>query len=426
MLKIFKVNVLHSLGPKKVEFLKNYFLIISRDGRILDLVEQLPKEYFGIEVRDFTEYLIISGFIDVHNHVPQFPVTGMTGMELLPWLNNYVFPQENKFKDLDVAKEVSSLFFKSLLLNGTTFTVSYSNISKDSTDVVFSEAKKSGIRAMIGKVMMDQNSPDFLIENMENSISDSVELIKKWHKCNSKIEYVLTPRFAITCTFELMKKISEIQFKYDTYVQSHLSENQNEVETTLKLFPGFDNYSKIYDRAGLLNEKSIMAHCIYLSDEEKKMIKKHKTLIAHCPSSNRFLESGIMASKSYIDDFQRLALGTDVAGGYSISIFNEMREALENSKLLRHFNSENKEILSVEEAFYMATLGGAEGLGKGNDLGNIQKGKYADFLVLDYMKIEPFRNISDEMDSIEILSKIIYRGDYSCIKNVYVAGEVLV
>ncbi|MBI4232636.1 amidohydrolase family protein, partial [Candidatus Peregrinibacteria bacterium] len=201
-------------------------------------------------------------------------------------------------------------------------------------------------------------------------------------------------------------------------------ENIEEIAFTKKLFPNFKNYTDIYYQAGILGSKTIMAHCVHLDSDEIKLIKKTKTKIAHCPTSNRFLMSGIMPFRSFQKQNLCMGLGTDVAGGYSLSMFNEMKEAVENSKSLFVFSQGKvSPPMSIAEAFYLATLGGAEVLSMQDQIGSLEKGKKADFLVLDYQSIDPMGDKSDYRRPEQILSKLIYKADASVVKKVFVNGE---
>lgn len=295
---------------------------------------------------------------------------------------------------------------------------------KAATDIAFECAKKSKIRAIIGKVMMDQYSPKLLAERTEASLADSVELIDKWHGYNDRLFYAFTPRFAITCSWKLMRGIGKIAAKKNVYIQTHLSENIEEINVTKKLFPKCKSYTDIYYQAGILGPKTILAHCIYLDQKEVKLIKKTESNIAHCPTSNRFLMNGIMPFRKFREENLSIGLGTDVAGGYSLSMFNEMKEAIENSKSLCLFSRGRiGQTMTIAEAFYLATLGGAEVLSMKDSIGSLEKGKRADFLIIDHKQIDPMHGKGDYQEPEQILSRLIYRGDRSIIKDVFIDGE---
>lgn len=423
MKAIYKALIISSKTRKTLNVYNKGYLVVSDKGEIESISKTNPhKNYKGYKFYDYSKYLICPGFIDVHNHLPQYAFSGIGEKELLPWLEKYTFPREKMFKNNNVARDSAKVFFKDLIANGTTTTSTYTTIHKSATDIAFKEAEKAKIRAILGKVMMDQNSPKFLTENTKKSLRESKELIEKWHGYNDRLHYVLTPRFAITCSFKQMEEIGKLARDKNVYIQTHLAENLNEINFTMKLFSKYKNYTDVYYKAGLLGPKTIMAHCVYMKKAELDLIKKTHTKIAHCPTSNRFLSSGIMPFRKYQELNLNMGLGTDVAGGYSLSMINEMREAIENSKLTNVFNKTGTP-MTLAEALYLATLGGAKVLSMDKQIGSLDKGKKADFLIIDHLKTNPMGAKSKYTKPEQILSQLIYRGDASCIKHVYIQGE---
>ncbi|MFC1599898.1 guanine deaminase [Patescibacteria group bacterium] len=423
MKAIYKALIISAKNQKTLNIYAPGYLVVNKNGEIEAITKSNPKKkYKGYKFLDYSDYLICPGFIDVHNHLPQYAFSGIGEKELLPWLEKYTFPREKTFKNEKIAEASARTFFKDLIKNGTTTTLTYVTIHKKATDIAFKHAAKSKIRAIIGKVMMDQNSPDFLTENTNKSLKESEELIKKWHGHNDRLYYVLTPRFAITCSFESMKKVSELAKKTGAYIQTHLGENKNEIDFTMSLFPKCKNYTDVYYQAGIMGPKTIMAHCVYMKKAELDLINKTRTKIAHCPTSNRFLSSGIMPFRKYRELNLNMGLGTDVAGGYSLSMINEMKEAIESSKFANLY-LKSGEPLTLSEAFYLATLGGAKVLSMDKKIGSLDKGKKADFLIIDHKKADPMAATSKYMKPDQILSKLIYRGDASMVKHVFIEGE---
>lgn len=422
---IYKALIIFSKNKKTLKTFNPGYLVVSEKGLIEEVSEKDPrKKYKSYRFSDRSDCLICPGFIDIHNHLPQHAFAGIGEKALLQWLKNYTFPREEKFKNDEVAKLSAKVFFDELVKNGTTTSLTYVTIHKSATDLAFKSAEKAGIRAIIGKVMMNQNSPKLLTEKTEKSLADSIELIDKWHGYDNRLFYVLTPRFAITCSWKLLKSIGAIAKDKGVYIQTHLSENPDEISFTKKLFPNYKSYTDIYYQAGILGPKTIMAHCIYLDRIEISLIRKTQTKIAHCPTSNRFLMSGIMPFRTYQEEDLQMGLGTDVAGGYSLSMFNEMKEAIENSKLLFVFSKGAAgPPMTVAEAFYLATLGGAKVLSMQDKIGSLEKGKEADFLVIDYKLIDPMGSGGDYKKPEQILSKLIYRCVPSIIKEVFVGGK---
>lgn len=424
---IYKSLILTSTKEKTLKSYKNGYMVVSDSGEIVKISQDNPQaDYPKFHYRDLSSCAILPGFVDVHNHLPQYAFAGVGGMSLIPWLKRYTFPREEMFEDEQVAQSASEIFFRDALRYGTTTTMTYTTIHKSATDIAFQVASKSGIRAFIGKVMMNQNSPRSLTERAEQSIEEALALADKWNGHDERLFYVLTPRFAMSCSFELMRDIGKIAKEKNLYIQSHLSENREEIALTQKLFPKSKSYTDVYLQAGLLGEKSIMAHGVHLGSEELNILKKTKTKLAHCPTSNRFLGSGIMPLKRYDNLGLSMGLGSDVAGGYSLSILNEMRESIESSKTLSYFlqESNHESVITPSEAFYFATLGGATVLGMERKIGSLEVGKKADFIVVDYQSLN---ETTEEYNQAEqILSQLIYRGDRETIKEVYVGGNRLV
>ena len=423
--KIIKGTLLSPISPLEIVYLDPGFFVISEDGKIEEISKEMPQEAGqDSQFYDFSGKLICPGFIDIHNHLPQFTLSGLYRGNLLEWLADIIFPAEERFSSPEVAELFAERFFQELLSKGTTTTSSYVTIHKEATDIAFQCAEKSGIRAFLGNVLMDQNAPEHLIKDMQILIRDSIDLIEKWDGYdNGRMHYVLTPRYALSCSFDLLKGIGKIANKYDVHIQSHLAESKAEIAVVMKTYSDFENYADIYLKAGLLTEKTIMAHCVYLEDEEIDMLKKTGTKISHCPSSNRFLQSGIMPYRKLEKSGIPIGLGTDVGAGYSLSMFSEMREAIESSKTIHFLDpSANYKPITSTEAFYLATLGGAKALSIENETGSLEKGKSADFSVIDIEQL----NVCDEdffSKPEDLISKLIYGNGENYIEKVFVQGK---
>lgn len=421
-MKTFRSMLLNPLSKERFDLIKDGALRVDKGGRIVGYGHFSDVRKKSDEVLDYRDYVIMPGLIDTHVHLPQYDMVAMDGFELLDWLNKYTFPAEKRFESAYVARDAAKRFFYDLRKNGTTAASVYCTIHKEATDVSFEEAEKSGLRVVMGKVMMDQNAPDFLLEKTLSSVEDSIELCKKWNgKNGGKLMYSFTPRFAPTCSMELMRAASSYANKLGAHIQTHLSENKGEIDWVKKLFPKYRNYTDVYSSAGLLTDHTIMAHSIYLSDGELRMLKEKRTKISHCPSSNFFLKSGVF-------DLQRawrlgldVGLGSDVGGGPNLSLFREMTNECNASKVNYLFGKSHS-VLDPAAALYTATLGGAKALNMDRRIGNLSKGKLADFLVLDAAAVDPLNNIEDR-SKLEILSQLIYRGDDRVVVKTYVDGK---
>jgi guanine deaminase len=370
--RIFKGFVMNPLAHDRVDSYDPGYLVVA-ENKIEKLTRTDPRpEYPSAEFIDHGRNTIVPGFVDTHVHLPQFAIMGLGTGELLQWLNDYTYPEEARFVDSVYAAQISELFFDALIANGTTAAVIYSSVHEGATDIAFSTAQRKRIRAFIGKVMMDRNSAAALVEATAASIAQSLRLFEKWDGAeDGRLRYIFTPRYAGSCSMELMQRVGKLARERGAFVQSHLSENKEEIEWVRSLFPGAPSYAAIYDSAGLLHERCIMAHCIHLTSDEIALLRRTSTKIAYCPYSNRNLHSGTMPYHKLSDAGLNISLGTDVAGGPSLSMLDQMREA----RAAAH--------ISRDEALYLATLAGAKALGLQDRIGNFAAGKDADFVILE-------------------------------------------
>ncbi|MBN2017478.1 MAG: guanine deaminase [Candidatus Cloacimonetes bacterium] len=425
MRRIIKGKILSPISPERVLYLDPGYLVLTEDGMIEQVANDIPhKQHKRDYLIDLSEKLIIPGFVDIHNHLPQFTLSGLYRGTLLEWLDNIIFPSEERFSSQEIAESYAEKFFQELLRMGTTTTSSYVTVHKKATDIAFQKAEKSGIRAFLGNVLMDRDVPEYLRKDTNYLLKDSKDLIEKWNGADAgRLHYVLTPRYVPSCTLDLLNGIGKIAEEYNVHIQSHLAESTSEIATVMRMYPDFENYTDIYLKTGLLTEKTIMAHCIYLEEDEVKVLERTGTKIAHCPSSNIFLQSGIMPYRRLEENDIHIGLGTDVGAGYSLSMYSEMRVAIESSKSISFLypDQEYKPLSSIE-AFYLATLGGAKALCLENEIGSFEAGKSADFTVLDVNRL----NICDEsffQNPEDLLSKLIYGNGEDYVEEVYIRGK---
>ncbi len=420
---IYRGRIFNPISYSKFEDIEDGAIEVSESGKILKIGKFSDFKKKSAKTIDYSGKIIMPGLIDCHVHLPQYDIVAMDGYELLDWLNTYTFPAERRVESSKLARDAAKRFFYALKSNGTTSAAVYNTIHKEATDLAFKEAEKSGLRIFMGKVMMDQNSPEFLQEKTEESLSQSEELCKKWHgKDNGRINYVFTPRFAPTCSEKLMQGAADLAKKYGAYIQTHLAENRGELAWVKELFPRCKDYTSVYGKAGLLTSKTIMAHCIYLSDSELKLLSKTSTKVAHCASSNFFLKSGIFDLNRTLDAKLDVGLGSDVGGGPNLSMFREMANACNMSKT--RYIQENGGANSIDavNAFYLATMGGAKVLSLDKIIGNLFPGKEADFIVVDASLVNPQKTINNKTGK-EVLSQLIYRADDRVISATYVRGK---
>jgi len=403
--RIFKGVLFNPIARDRVDLYDPGFLIVQGEKIVrVQSSDPLP-EFPNAEFRDLKEKVLLPGFVDTHVHLPQFAIMGAGNGELITWLNTHTYPEEAQFADPEYAEKISRAFFDELVANGTTTAAVYSSVHERATDIAFSAARSKGIRAFIGKVMMDRNSPESLLEETKDSIQASVQLFEKWDNTDGgRLRYVFTPRFAASCSMPLMRNVGRIAEETGAFVQSHLSENQDEVAWIRRLFPDAPSYTAVYGEAGLLGKRTIMAHCIHLSSAETALLAERHVKVAFCPYSNRTLHSGTMPYGKLLAAGLAVALGTDVAGGPSLSMFETMREAIHAAGI------------APAEALYLATAAGADTLGLRERIGNFGPGKDADFIVADpKLSCTP----------MEALSELCLRGNKSSVVEVYVRGRLM-
>lgn len=416
MVQIYKGNILFTKIKDKFEIIENGFIIV-KNGKILDLYKNLPSEYQNFEVIDFSNNLIIPGMNDLHCHAPQFRNLGMAmDKELIPWLDNYTFPEEGKFKSIEYSDKVYKDFIKEVWRHGTTRIAVFATVHKESSIRLMDLFKQSGLGALVGKVNMNINCTHDLLEDTEKSISDTEYILENYYNADELVNPIITPRFIPSCNSELLKSLGDLAIKYNVPTQSHLSENLGEIDWVKQLQPESEFYGDAYNRFNLFGQtKTLMAHCVYSCDKELELMKKNNVFAVHCPNSNLNLGSGIMPVRKFLDNDINIALGSDISGGHDLSIFKVMVNAIQCSKLLWVNSNKQVDFLTLSEAFYMATKGGGSFFGK---VGSFEKNYDFDALVLDDSNLNP-----ESYSLIERLERFIYIGDDRNIIHRYVRGE---
>jgi guanine deaminase len=386
----------------------------------------VSRQFPHIEVTTYPPGQLISpGFIDAHIHYPQTEMIASYGAQLLEWLDKYTFPTEVKFQDEVYAREIAQFFLDELLKQGTTTALVLTTIFPQSVTVLFEEAAKRNMRIIAGQVLMTRHAPDFLLNDAETAHAQTREQIQTWHGKGRSL-YAITPRFAITSTNQELQLAGNLKAEFpDVYVHTHLSENLKEVEFTAELFPDCTDYLNVYERFGLVSDRSIFAHCVQLNDSSFRRLSQAGATIAFCPTANLFLGSGLfnLAQAKSPEYPVKVALGTDVGGGTSFSPLQTMSDAYKITQL----RGQN---LSAFQAFYLATLGAARALALDDKLGNFAVGKEADFIVLDVqatplMKLRNPKAIASSLEElVSQLFAVMILGDDRTIKATYIAGEL--
>ena len=354
-------------------------LLVVRDGRVAevgpasDISARLPA---GTPIVDRSGKLILPGLVDCHIHYPQTDVIASYGEQLLEWLERYTYPAESRFGDKAHAREAADFFFEELLRNGTTTALVLGTVHAQSVDAFFEAAEARDLRMVAGKVLMDRNCPEFLRDTAESGYAESKALIEKWHG-RGRLGYAITPRFAVTSTEAQLERAGDLATEFpDVFVHTHLAENRKEVALVRELFPWARSYLDVYERFGLVRARSVFAHCIHLDDEDVALLGERGAMAAFCPTSNLFLGSGLFDLRRMRQAGVHVGVATDVGGGTSFSMLRTLAEGYKVAQLA-------DQPLSAYRAFYLATLGGAEGLGLDDRIGNFAPGKEADFVVLD-------------------------------------------
>ncbi|WP_223257448.1 guanine deaminase [Phormidesmis priestleyi] len=410
---------------ESVRYLADGLLVIE-NGKIkaFDHYETLRDQYADLDITTYSGNLILPGFIDLHVHYPQTEMIAAHGEQLLEWLNKYTFPTEAKFRDVEYARTIASFFLDELLRNGTTTALVLTTIFPHSVDVLFEEAQRRDMRLIAGQVLMTRNAPDFLLNDAKIAYEQNRELIRKWHH-KDRLLYAITPRFAITSTNEELTLAGVLKAEFpDVYVHSHLSENLKEIEFTSALFPENKDYLEVYERFGLVSDRSIFAHGIHLSDSEFERLSNAGAAIAFCPTSNLFLGSGLfsLGKAKSIEQPVNVGFGTDVGAGTSFSLLQTMADAY---KVIQLQGGQ----LSAFQAFYLATLGSARALSLDDKLGSFDGGKEADFIVLD-LQATPLMALRNPTltASLEDLASsafaLMMLGDDRAVKATYIKGNL--
>lgn len=414
-------------SPLKFDESYSYYpdgaLVVCR-GKIIEAgaYENIKERYPEAFVTDYSGKLLMPGLIDSHIHYPQSEMIGMYGKQLLDWLNEYTYPTEEAFGDSEYAGRVARFFVNELFRNGTTTCMAYATVHKESVNALFSVASEYNMQMLTGKVLMNRNAPQSLMDTEESGEADSRELIEAWHKKGRNL-YVITPRFSITSTHGQLISAARLHEEYpDTYIQTHLSENRNEIDSALELSPECSDYLEVYERAGLVTERSVFGHCIHLSDSECRRMAEAGAIIAHCPTSNLFLGSGLFDMQQVNRINIQTTLATDVGAGTSFSLFRTMGESYKVQQL-------NGYPMSVFESLYKCTRGTAKALKLDDKIGSFDQGRDADFIVVDstatpsqqmrkeYLERKGKWNLENKLFGIQTL------GDDRNIVATYVAGN---
>lgn len=415
-----KGNIIYSTSLDQLVIIENGY-VVCENGISQGAYENLPERFRGIQVKDYGDRLVIPGLVDLHMHAPQYGLRGFgMDLELLDWLNTYTFPEEARYADKEYAKKAYGMFTEELKKSPTTRACIFSTIHRDATRILMDLLEKTKLRTMVGKVNMDRNAPEYLCETSEESREETLRWLKEMEGRYEYTTPILTPRFIPSCSDSLMRRLGEIQKSHHLPVQSHLSENEGEIAWVKELCPSAGFYGEAYEQAGLFGDgyKTVMAHCVSSEEEEIALIRKNGVYVAHCPQSNMNLSSGIAPVRKYLDEGLHVGLGSDLAGGSSMSMFRAMSDAIQVSKLYWRLVDQSASPLTLREVFYLATKGGGGFFGK---VGSFEAGFAFDALVIDDESIWHPQTLGLS----QRLERVIYLGDSSHIFEKIVEGEIL-
>lgn len=417
MKRIYKAHILYTKKKDSFEILENGYIEVDADGRVKGCAAKVADlDTEGAEIVDFGDRLLIPAMNDLHVHAPQYRNQGIAmDLELLPWLQNYTFPEESKFADTGYAERMYSRFVRDLWRFGTMRSCVFATTHTPATRLLMQLFQKAGMGAFVGKVAMDRNCPDALSEKVELAVKGYKELIEEFNRPGELVKPIITPRFIPSCTPEMLRSCGTLAANYNLPVQSHLSENKAEIELVKRLEPESTCYGDAYRRYGLFGQRpTVMAHCVWTEGEELELMKRSRVMVAHCPTSNFNVASGMAPIRQFLDEGLQIGLGSDISGGHDLSIFKMMVYAIQVSKM--HYQKDHsRPFLSLSEAFWLATKSGGCFFGP---VGSFEPGYDFDALVIDDSELN-----HDNYSLPERLERYIYLGDDRQITRRFCRGK---
>ena len=378
--QVYKAHVIYTKEKDRFEVMENGYVAVDADGRVSGVASNLSSlDCEDAEVTDFGDRLLIPAMNDLHVHAPQYRNQGIAmDLELLPWLQKYTFPEEMKYADLGYAERMYRRFVRDLWRFGTMRACVFATTHTESTRLLMHLFQEAGLGALVGKVAMNRNCPEGLSESVEEMVRGYEELIAEFNQPEALVRPIVTPRFVPSCTPEMLRACGELAAKHQLPVQSHLSENKDELALVQTLESIW--YGAAYNRYGLFGQTpTVMAHCVYTEGKEMRLIKRNGVMVAHCPTSNLNVASGMAPIRKFLDEGLRVGLGSDISGGHDLNIFRVMVYAIQVSKM--HFQRNHaRPFLTLSEAFWMATKSAGSFFGR---VGSFEPGYEFDALVID-------------------------------------------
>lgn len=436
MKKIYKAHIIYTKEQSRFEVLENGYIAVGADGCVAGVAADLEslkaqcstadEQWQDVAVTDFGNRLLIPAMNDMHVHAPQVHNQGVAmDLELLPWLQNYTFPEEAKFADIRYAERMYRRFLHTQWLFGTMRSCAFGTVHTESTRLLMKLYQEAGMGALVGKVAMNRHCPDNLSEDVENTVQGYESLIDEFcSPANSTpgspdvqpmVRPIITPRFVPSCTPELLEACGQLAAKYQLPVQSHLSENTSEIAWVAELEPESRSYGDAYNRYGLFGQMpTIMAHCVWTNGHELELMKQNGVMVAHCPTSNFNIASGMAPVRTFLDEGLRIGLGSDISGGHDLNMFRMLVYAIQVSKM-QYQQDHNKKFLTLSEIFWIATKSAGSFFGK---VGSFEPGYEFDALVINDDVLHP-----EEYPLLHRLERYIYVGDDRQIEHRFCRGR---
>lgn len=416
-MEIYHGDIVYSRSWDTLEVRENSYLVVDQ-GQVQAIYDRLPEQFAKHPVKDHGRGLIIPAFSDLHIHAPQYLQRG-TGMDLLlaDWLNQYTFPQESRFADPDYGEKVYEMVVQDLIRNGTFHASILATIHRESTDILFRKLEERGLYAFVGKVNMDCGAPDYLCEDTEASLRDTERFLHDHAGC-TKVQPILTPRFAPTCSEPLLQGLGKLAKQYHRGMQTHLVESRWEAAESLRLYPQCRSDAEIYQKAGLLDHgPSVFAHVIFPTAEDSRIIRECGGYAVHCPDATTNVIAGIMPAADLHTQGVSLAIGSDIGAGSHPAIYRQIARTVQLSKLKEFYEPETNRAVTFENAFFLATKSGGSLFGK---VGSLEPGFRFNALVIDDVDDPGF-----PMDARKRLERFCYNGDDRNIKARYLDGAAI-
>ena len=410
---VLKGTIVSAPALGELDITENGYLV-AEDGKITGVFPVLPEQYAACPVTDYGDALIMPSFADLHLHAPQYPMLGM-GMDLplLDWLNTYTFPTEARFADPDYARAVYAQLARELIESGTTRVCMFSSLHRRATLILMEELEKAGVTGYVGKVNMDRNGIPALQEETEESQRETLLWLEQCRDFRH-IKPILTPRFTPSCTDGLMDFLGKLAAERNLPVQSHLSENTGEIQWVRELHPGCGQYWETYTKYGLWNGQTLMAHCVWSDERERAAMRAAGVTVVHCPDSNQNLCSGTAPVRAMLREGLKVALGSDIAGGDRLSMFDVAAASIRASKARRILDGWETDFLTVAEAWYLATSAGAAFFG--------EKPGFAPGNALHAVVLED-GDLPHPLTAAERLERCLYRRQRNAVRAVWSAGR---